>query len=254
MGLPPGVRRRTPGLRRDEVAGLAQMSTDYYTRLEQGRGPRPSDQILTALGRALRLDLDQRDHLFHLCGLAAPTRHGGTEHVRPGLITLAAHLTDVPVCIVSDIDEVLWQNSLADIVLGPSAAQPGRERNFTWRWFTDGSSRERFPPEDWHHHSTAHVNDLRATAARRAGDADVETLVRDLRGASPEFERLWSLHEVAVRRYDRKRIIHSEVGANCAGAGSDVEVGYVDRAPAGRTYAKALEAETDRLRTFLADS
>lgn len=212
VGLPPGVRRRTPGLRRDEVAGLAEMSTDYYTRLEQGRGPHPSEQILTALGRALRLDLDQSDHLFHLCGLTAPSRHGGTAHMRPGLITLAGHLTDVPVCIVSDLDEVLWQNGLADLVLGPRAIRPGHDRNFTWLWFTDRSSRDRIPPEDWEHHSTAHVNDLRATAARRAGDADVEDLVGDLRGASPEFERYWSLHEVAVRRFDRKRFIHPEVG------------------------------------------
>ncbi len=194
------------------MAGLVGMSTDYYTRLEQGRGPHPSEQILTALSRSLRFDLDERDHLFHLCGLTPPPRHGGTAHLRPGLITLAGHLADVPVAIVSDIDEVLWQNSLAAIILGPLPGRPGRDRNFTWRWFTDPAGRQRVPPEDWDHHSTAHVNDLRATAARRAGDVDVETLVRDLRGASPEFERLWSMHEVAVRRYDHKRIIHPEVG------------------------------------------
>ena len=212
VGLPPGVRRRTPGLRRDEVAGLVGMSTDYYTRLEQGRGPHPSEQILIALGRALRLDVDQCDHVFHLCGLTPPPRHGGTAHLRPGLIALAEHLVHVPVCIVSDLDEVLWQNGLADIVLGPEAGRPGRDRNFAWRWFTDPSCRERFPRADWDHHANAHVNALRATAARRAGDTDVDSLVRDLRGCSPEFERLWTVHEVAVRQFDHKRLIHPEVG------------------------------------------
>ena len=165
VGLPPGVRRRTPGLRRDEVAGLVGMSTDYYARLEQGRGPRPSEQILVAIGRALRCDVDQRDHLFHLCGLTPPPPYTGTAHLRPGLITLAEHLVEVPVCIVSDINEVLWQNSLAATVLGPSPIRPGRDRNFTWRWFTDPSCRERFPREDWDHHSTAYLNHLRSPYA-----------------------------------------------------------------------------------------
>lgn len=74
VGLAPGSRRRTPGLRREEVAQLAAMSVDYYTRLEQSRGPRPSRQMLTALARALRLTDDERDHLFHLAGEEPPRR------------------------------------------------------------------------------------------------------------------------------------------------------------------------------------
>jgi transcriptional regulator with XRE-family HTH domain len=211
VGLPTGFRRRTPGLRRDEVALLAGMSTDYYARLEQGRGPRPSAQILTSLGRALRFDADQNDHLFHLAGLT-PALRRSNGHIRPGLIRLADHLVDVPVTVVSDLSEVLWQNELADLTLGRRSPQPGRERNFGWLWFTRPELRDRFPREDWPHHAAAHVNNLRATAARRAGDPDVESLVSDLLAASTEFADLWDRHDVAVRRYDEKRIVHPEVG------------------------------------------
>lgn len=211
VGLREGPRRRTPGLRRDEVARLAGMSTDYYTRLEQGRGPHPSAALLGAVARALRLDADEHDHLFHLAGLVPAPRRAG-QHLRPGLLTLAQHLTDIPVFVVSDLDEVLWQNELGDSVMGPLDPRPGRARSFTWGWFTDPARRTRFPPEDWDHHSDNHVRDLRATHGRRAGDADVVDLVADLRAASPEFDRLWSRHDVGVRTFDRKRLLHPEVG------------------------------------------
>ena len=189
---------------------LAGMSSDYYARLEQGRGPHPSEQILNALARALRFDADQSDHLFHLAGLVPPSRrsHG---HIRPGLIKLADHLTDFPVCILTDLGEVLWQNSMADLTLGARRGT-GRQRNFPWLWFTEPDQRDRFPREDWQHHSRQHVNDLRATAARRSGDADVESFVADLNTSSAEFRELWERHEVGVRQYDRKRIVHPEVG------------------------------------------
>ena len=98
VGLPDGMRRRTPGLRRDEVAQLAGMSNDYYARLEQRRGSHPSEPIVAALALALRCDSDERDHLFHSAGLTSPPRRTG-RHIRPGLISLAERLTDVPVCI-----------------------------------------------------------------------------------------------------------------------------------------------------------
>jgi transcriptional regulator with XRE-family HTH domain len=211
VGLPDGVRRRTPGLRRDEVAHLAGMSTDYYTRLEQCRGSHPSEPIVAALARALRCDLDERDHLFHLAGLTPPPRRA-RRHIPPGLISLADRLTDVPVCICTDLSEVLWQNTLADTVVGRMDDRAGRARNFAWRWFTDPAARGLIPEEDWPHHSTAHVNDLRATYSRRAGEEDVTALVHDLLERSDEFRALWERHEVAVRRYDRKRMVHPEVG------------------------------------------
>ena len=211
VGLPDGVRRRAPGLRREEVAQLAGMSSDYYSRLEQCRGSHPSAPIVAALALALCCDYDERDHLFHLAGLPAPPRRAG-RHIAPGLISLADRLTDVPVCICTDLEEALWQNAFADSVLGRQDHRGGRTRNFTWRWFTEPGVRTRFPEEDWPHHSAAHVNDLRATYSRRAGEPDVTALVHDLSGRSAEFRGLWERHEVAVRRYDRKRIVHPEVG------------------------------------------
>lgn len=209
VGLPEGARRRTPGLRRDEVAHLAGMSTDYYTRLEQRRGANPSESIVTALARALRCDLDQRDHLFHLAGLTPPPRRAG-RHIRPGLISLADRLTDVPVSICTDLNEILWQNALAEIALGRHEHTEGR--NITWLWFTDLAARRRVVEEDWPRHSAALVNDLRATYARRAGEPDVTSLVHGLLERSAEFRALWERHEVAVRRMDRKRMVHPEVG------------------------------------------
>ncbi|MFI7616142.1 helix-turn-helix transcriptional regulator [Nonomuraea terrae] len=211
VGLPDGVRRRTPGLRRDEVAQLAGMSTDYYARLEQCRGANPSEPIVAALARALRCDLDERDHLFHLAGLAPPARRAG-GHIRPGLISLAGRLTDVPVCICTDLHEVLWQNALADLVLSTQDHGAGRSRKTAWRWFTEPASRARVPEEDWPRHSLALVNDLRATYSRRAGERDVVDLVHGLLKRSTEFRTLWERHEVAVRRSARKRLLHPEVG------------------------------------------
>ncbi|MDT4936136.1 MAG: hypothetical protein QOK11_4028 [Pseudonocardiales bacterium] len=212
VGLPPGVRRRTPGLRRDEVAQLAGMSVDYYTRLEQGRGPNPSAPLLAAVARALRLTEDERDHVFHLAGQAPPVRHSSDPHVSPGLLHVLNRLSDTPAFVVSDLGDVLVQNAMSVAVQGDNAARTGLDRNFPWRWFTDPSTRSRFPREDWARHSRTHVADLRATAARRRGNADVESLVGKLRAASAEFAALWGEHEVAVRRADSKRLIHPEVG------------------------------------------
>src|SRR3954471_16425718 len=98
----PGARRRTPGLRREEVAQLTGMSVDYYTRLEQSRGPRPSRQMLTALARALRLTDDERDHLFHLAGEEPPRRGSPSAHVSPGPLLVLDRLHDTPAMVVSD--------------------------------------------------------------------------------------------------------------------------------------------------------
>ncbi|MQY24427.1 helix-turn-helix transcriptional regulator [Nocardia macrotermitis] len=212
IGLPEGVRRRTPGLRRDEVAQLASISTDYYARLEQCRGANPSEPVMAALARALRCDPDERDHLYHLAGFSSPERHSG-GYVRPGLMSLLNRLDDVPACVVSDLGEILWQNTIAEVALGWTAGKrTDRSRNIVWQWFTEPALRACFPEEDWSRHSLAHVNDLRATYSRRGGDADVTDLVKGLRKHSAEFRDLWERHEVAVHRFDRKRFLHPEVG------------------------------------------
>jgi transcriptional regulator with XRE-family HTH domain len=211
VGVPAGGRRRTPGLRRYEVAQLAGMSPDYYTRLEQARGPQPSPQMLTALARALRLTIDERNHLFHLAGHHAPPDLGGDDHVSPGLLRLLDALTDLPAMAISDLGVVLAQNRMAVALLGEQTHFTGPARSFTYRWFTDPAARALYPAEDHEHQSLVQVADLRAAIALRPRDRHAQQLIQALR-VSGEFCELWDRHDVAVRRSDRKRIVHPAVG------------------------------------------
>lgn len=212
MGLAAGARRRTPGLRREEVASLAGMSVDYYTRLEQSRGPRPSRQMLTALARALRLTEDERDHLFHLVGEEPPRREGASPHVRPGLLLVLDRLYDSPAQVVTDWGTVLAQNALAKALVGDVSSRPARERNLTRRFFLDPTARALFPPEDLPAHARDHVANLRAVTAARPDDPEPTALVTELRAHSEEFARLWENHEVSLRRPATKRFLHPVVG------------------------------------------
>jgi transcriptional regulator with XRE-family HTH domain len=212
VGVAAAGRRRTPGLRRFEVAQLAGMSPDYYARLEQGRGPRPSVPMLTALARALRLTIDERDHLFRLAGHHAPPRTGGDEHVSRGLLRLVDGLPGLPALIASDLNVVLAQNAMADALVGAQTQFRGLARSCTYRWFTDPEMRGRYPAEDHEHESRAQVEDLRATLAARPADPAAGKLIGALRAESAEFAELWARHDVSVRRGDRKRIRHPAVG------------------------------------------
>lgn len=207
VGLPVGPRRRVPGLRRDEVAQLAGASVDYYTELERGRGAQPSSQMLAALARALRLDFDEREHLFRLAGRTAPAADGPAAHVSPAMLALLDRLDGTPARIITDLHETLVQNRLATALLGP--AEPG---SFVLRWFTDPGSRSIYPEADHRHHAKVLVSDLRAAVARRGHDGPATELVTRLRRASTEFAALWNTGDVAVRRGERKRIDHAELG------------------------------------------
>ncbi|MGW0968397.1 helix-turn-helix transcriptional regulator [Streptomyces sp. NPDC002516] len=208
VGLAAGSRRRTPGLRREEVAALAGMSVDYYTRLEQSRGPHPSRQMLGALARALRLTGDERDHLFHLAGEQPPRATSASPHVRPGLLLILDRLHDAPAQVVTDYGELLAQNAMAAALTGK--AEPGR--NLVRRFFTDPASRSLFPPEDRAEHARSHVANLRAVTAARPTDPVPAALVAELRSTSEEFAELWESHEVAVRRSATKRFLNPAVG------------------------------------------
>lgn len=212
VGLASGPRRRTPGLRREEVASLAGMSVDYYTRLEQSRGPRPSRQMLAALARALRLTDDERDHLFHLTGEEPPRRDAPSAHVRPGLLLILDRLHDTPAQVVSDTGDVLAQNAMSRALSGDVFARPPRERNLVRRFFLDPAARELFPPEDLPEHARSQVANLRAVTAARPDDPEPAALVAELRSSSEEFAVLWDEHEVAVRRQSTKRFQHPLVG------------------------------------------
>jgi transcriptional regulator with XRE-family HTH domain len=212
VGIADGPRRRTAGLRREEVAMLAGMSVDYVVRLEQGRSSQPSTQMLGALARALRLSDDERAHLFHLAGHRPPPSDGVARLARAGLLRMLDLLGDTPAAVLSDLGEVLAQNRAALLLTGDLTGFSGDRRYAAYRWFTDLEARAARPSEEHEHHARSLVADLRAVAGRRSGDAEVAGLVERLQAASAEFRRRWAEHEVAVRRADRKTFAHPRVG------------------------------------------
>ncbi|MFB9837166.1 helix-turn-helix transcriptional regulator [Actinoallomurus acaciae] len=212
VGLPEGARRRAPGLRREEVAALAVMSTDYYTRLEQRRGPQPSEQMLASLARALRLTGGERDYLFEIAGHGTPTSVSAATHVAPALMRVLDRLDDTPALILSNLGETLVQNRMADALFGDRSGYTGLARSEIYRWFTDPSERLRYPEDDRDRQSRALVANLRAAYAPMGPRSRAGELVRALRRASTEFAELWDRHEVAKRFEDHKTLIHPELG------------------------------------------
>ncbi|MFD9950508.1 helix-turn-helix transcriptional regulator [Nonomuraea sp. NPDC059023] len=210
-GLPEGGRRRTPGLRRQEVAQLAGMSIDYYIRLEQARGPHPSRQVLNALARALMLTADERAHLFHLAGarLETPRRRGD---VPAGTLHLIAFLEEVPAYVLDAKYDILAWNPMANLLMGDLDSRPRDDLNVI-RWvFRAPDLAEHLTYEEKGRFARASVADLRWAAGRYPDDPEIQALVAEMLACSPEFAALWDQHEVAVRREQRKLIHHSVVG------------------------------------------
>ncbi|MFZ4896371.1 helix-turn-helix transcriptional regulator [Plantibacter sp. Mn2098] len=212
VGLKAGPRRRTAGLRREEVAALAGMSTDYYTRLEQARSPQPSEQMLGALARALRLTMDERDHLYRLAGQHAPARHSLDRHVAPALQRVLDRLDDTPALILSSLGETLLQNKLSKTIFGNHSDRTGFDRSAIYRWFTDPAERACYLPDDYAHQSRAQVANLRVAFGIAGTTAQAGKLVHALQRISPEFTELWERHEVVTRFEDHKILRHPEVG------------------------------------------
>lgn len=212
VGLPRGARRRTPGLRREEVASLATMSADYYTRLEQQRGPQPSTQMLAALARALRLSADERDYLFRVAGQNVPDRVV-SDFVAPALLRVMDRLADTPALVINPLGEVLVANGPAQALFGDPSARTGWERSEIYRWFAHpDTERERYPADDRDRQSRAQVASLRAAHATLGPRSRAGELVAELTRLSPEFVELWERHEVARRFEDHKVLVHPEVG------------------------------------------
>src|SRR5215203_3027422 len=148
VGLPRGQRRRTSGLRREEVASLCHMSTDYYSRLERERGPQPSSQMLASMALGLHLSLAERDHLFRLAGQNPPARGGAGVHISPGLLRIFDRLNDTPAEIITELGETLRQTPPGIALTGDSTRYSGPSRSFGYRWFTDPSTRARYVADD----------------------------------------------------------------------------------------------------------
>lgn len=211
VGLPDNGRRRTPGLRRQEVAQLAGMSVEYYIRLEQARGPRPSRQILNALGRALMLTMDERAHLFHLAGETVSPGARPDRDVPPGIRHLLAGMSEQPAYVIDANYDVLAWNDLATEFIGDLSG-PGTERNMV-RWiFRSPMLREHLASARHRDFIRSAVADLRAASALYPDDEGIARLVDEMQRESPEFGELWADHDVAVRRTLCKYLEHPIVG------------------------------------------
>ncbi|MFD3844095.1 helix-turn-helix transcriptional regulator [Streptomyces sp. NPDC058642] len=211
VGLAEGPRRRTQGLRREEVAQLAGMSTDYYARLEQQRAPQPSVQITAALARGLRLTLDERDHLFVLIGHNAPARFHRSEHVSPTLMRVLDRLVDSPALVTTDLVDTLAMNPLAVALLGDQTRHTGLASSGYYRWFMDPAERLVYPEETHESHGRAQAARLRAALTAGSDTPRAARILAELQEHSPEFVRMWELQEVA-RYGDCKTILHPELG------------------------------------------
>jgi transcriptional regulator with XRE-family HTH domain len=212
VGLPRGARRRTSGLRREEVALLAGMSTDYLSRLEQQRGPQPSLPMLASIARALHLSLDERDHLFRLAGHNAPARSLHSTHITPGLLRVMDRLQDTPAQIMGGLGETLLQNRLAIALLGVETEFTGMSRSVGYRWFTDPDARCIYPEEEHAGQSRIVVSELRIAATREPNNPQLVPMIERLLETSAEFAALWARHLVDGHPDRRKRIRHPELG------------------------------------------
>lgn len=212
LGLRRGARRRTSGLRREEVAELCDMSTDYVARLERGDGPRPSPQMAAALARGLRLTTAERDHLFLLCGHRTPRPVPGEQHVEPGLMRVLDRLPDTPAQIMGPVGETLRQTPLAVALLGKQTHFTGMGRSAAYRWFTQPPERDRYAPEDHELTSRTNVALLRTAATRDGRSSPAGGIATALRNESAEFARLWERQEVGLRFSAVKHLVHPEVG------------------------------------------
>jgi transcriptional regulator with XRE-family HTH domain len=211
VGLANGGRRRTPGLRREEVAQLAGVGTTWYTWLEQGRDVRASLDVLEALARALRFTQAERSHLIMLGrGEEAPPCKSPVERVSPTLRRLIENLGPNPAYIIGRRWDYLAWNDAAVALLGDLGAIPRAARNHAWLTFTDPARREMFT--DWERSARTLVAKFRADSARHLGDPAFESLIAALRRSSPEFARAWERHEVSRSGDSRKDLLHPLVG------------------------------------------
>ncbi|GAA2165102.1 MULTISPECIES: helix-turn-helix transcriptional regulator [Glycomyces] len=211
VGLPEGSRRRTPGLRRQEVAQLAGISVEYYIRLEQARGPKPSRQVLGALARALMLVHDERAHLYNLAD-ERPDTSAANREVPATIRNLLAGLDDFPAYAVNAAYDMVAWNPLADRLMGWLSMLSPEQRNILRSTFSGSNVAAVLADSAYAGFVRQCVADVRASLARDPADAVLRALVDELLRSSPEFGELWADHEVRVRSGQTKRVVHQEYG------------------------------------------
>lgn len=204
-GLPTGPRRRVVGLRREEVAALACISVDYYVRMEQARGPRPSRPVLKSLADALRLGPAERAHLFRLAGVTPAPPDSPPRHVRPHMAGLLHRMPETAVIVTAASYDVIAWNPLAEALLGNLRAQPNlARRRFLFREEVLTTGHEEF--------GEIAVARLRAAADRYPRDAALAALLAELRAGSAEFSQIWAANPVHASGHRAKTMIHPELG------------------------------------------
>jgi transcriptional regulator with XRE-family HTH domain len=212
VGLRTGGRRRSPGLRREELAGLAGVSVDYLVRLEQGRASNPSPQVLASLARALRLTSAERDLLYVCAGVAAPSARVVSRHISPGLQRVLDRLADTPVGVYTATWELVLANRLWQALFGEREQPPGRERNLIWRFFVHEESSIARTSEEYHRFAATMVSDLHDAAARYCDDHELTAMITELRARSSWFAQLWDGYTVSRQTSDRKTVLSPTVG------------------------------------------
>ncbi|GAA3912498.1 helix-turn-helix transcriptional regulator [Amorphoplanes auranticolor] len=214
VGLPPGLSRRAPGLRREELALIAGVSVDYIVRLEQGRARHPSPQLLTSLARALRLTDDERDHLFRVAGAAVPSVGHVPRHVTPTAQRMVDRFRDAPVAVAvhTAIYELVLWNPLWAALFGDPSSRTRLERNVAWRYFTERSFPVTHTPEDEEAYARDLVGHLRTAIGRYPDDPEIPQLIDRLIKSSPDFARRWRQGTVGELRTSRKTVHNDMVG------------------------------------------
>jgi transcriptional regulator with XRE-family HTH domain len=209
VGLAANGRRRTPGLRREEVAQLAGVGLSWYTWLEQGRDIKPSAQVLDALARVLRLDTAERAHLFHLARVELPLPATGYAHEAPGeLAEIVTALEPNPAYLIGPRTDVLAWNAGATAMLGEPTRAPDGRQNLLWWLFTAADLRA----EQRRETARNTLARFRAEHARRIGDPDFAALIEALEARSEQFRAWWPRHEVLDEQLGTKTVAHPRVG------------------------------------------
>jgi transcriptional regulator with XRE-family HTH domain len=217
VGLPPGTRRRAAGLRREEVALLANLSTTYYTFLEQGRPVRPSGQVLDALAAALRMTAAERRYLQVLAyggdgvgGAGGHTDPAPPERLDPGVLDLVQRLDPYPTYVKGRRWDVLAANESARELFTDWEALPPGERNLVRWMFTSGRAREVY--HEWEHEARAMLGRFRLAAARHRGDPGFETLIAALQSESEHIRQWWPRHDITPIGSGSKKLRHPRLG------------------------------------------
>jgi transcriptional regulator with XRE-family HTH domain len=211
VGLPPGTRRRTPGLRREELALLAGIGATWYTWLEQGRAITVSGQVLESLARVLQLDADERAHLFILARQQLPADPLPlTQTIDSALQLILDTMGIYPAWVLSPRWDIIAWNQAACRMLGDFGAMTSRERHLLWLLFTDPQYRAM--AVDWEREAQSFLALFRASTQRYVGEAWLTELIHDLEQVSPAFREWWSCHDVQEVQAQHKHLIHPLVG------------------------------------------